>query len=70
MTDINDVLYIYVRHTSEGRLIRVVYSADAAAFDDHHAWERVGTVQPRAFIEALLQDNEIIFAGCSPKVKV
>lgn len=65
--DMYDVLYIYIRHTSEGRLIRVVYSADAKEFEDDPDWLNVGTISPRSFIESLLQYNEIIFAACFPK---
>lgn len=64
MNDTNDVLFVYIRNTSEGRLIRVVYSADAKEFEDDYDWANVGTIQPRAFIESLLQDNEVIFHGC------
>lgn len=69
MTEVLDVLYIYIRHTSEGRLIRVVYSADAKEFEDDEDWLNVGTIQPRAFIEQLMQNNESIFAGCFPERK-
>lgn len=70
MSDTNDVLFVYVRYTDERRIVRAVWSADAKEFEADEDWINVGTIQPRPFIESMLQDNEIIFAGCFPKVKV
>jgi len=69
--DINQMLFVYVRETSAGRLVRVLHNDDAAEFEDDDDWVRVASIQPRAFIEQILQqilqDNKAIFDGVFKK---
>jgi len=61
---IEDVLFIYTRQTQNEKLLRVVKPLDVKVFEDDPDWVHIGTIEPRAFIECLLQDNPVILAGC------
>lgn len=59
--DTSSMLFVYVRETAAGRLVRVLHNDDANEFEDDEDWRHVATIQPRAFVEQILQDNKAIF---------
>jgi len=65
--DTSAMLFVYVRETAAGRLVRVLHNDDAAEFEDDDDWVHVASIQPRAFIEQILQDNKAIFDGVFKK---
>lgn len=59
--DPGTMLFVYVRETAAGRLVRVAGVAENKIFKDNDNWLHVATLQPRAFIEQILNDNKAIF---------
>jgi len=53
--DIDRVVFVY-RHTFTGK-VRATYIDGSRDYDDHPDYKHIGSLEPRAWIQATLNDN-------------
>jgi len=51
--DLSSMLFVYVRLGA----VVVTYLDDAKEYEDHPEWEHIATLEPRAYVEHLLNDD-------------